>query len=150
MTQSGVLYLLDEWRHDPARTSVRLSDTQLSAGFRGFAQQRHTPQPVEPRLERTYVDPAAASLKVQLYADQFEGLVDADNDVAYGIRTVASLLTTGRLLVSDRCPGFIEEVSGYSLGRRRDSAGERRAGEGRRPLPGRGPVRHRIDRAHLA
>jgi PBSX family phage terminase large subunit len=113
MTESGVLYLLDEWRHDPARTSVRLSDTQLSAGFRGFAQQRHTPQPVEPRLERTYVDPAAASLKVQLYADQFEGLVDADNNVAYGIRTVASLLTTGRLFVSDRCPGFIEEVTGY-------------------------------------
>jgi len=39
---------------------------------------------------------------------------DADNDVAYGIRTVASLLGTGDLVVSDRCHGFITEAPGYS------------------------------------
>jgi hypothetical protein len=51
---------------------------------------------------------------VQLYSDNYEGLIDADNDVAYGIRTMASLLTTGRLHVADRCAGFIDEITGYS------------------------------------
>jgi PBSX family phage terminase large subunit len=113
MTGDGQLWLVDEWRHDPAKTQTRLSDSQISAGFRDWAGQQHVPG-IQPRLERTYIDPAAASLKVQLYSDNYEGLIDADNDVAYGIRTMASLLTTGRLHVADRCAGFIDEITGYS------------------------------------
>lgn len=114
MDRAGVLYLVDEWRHDPAVAGVRLSDSQLSAAFRDWTAGKHTMLPVEPRMEATFIDPAAASLKVQLYADNYEGLVDADNNVSYGIRTMASLLSSGRLLVTDRCTGFIGEAPGYS------------------------------------
>jgi hypothetical protein len=60
------------------------------------------------------LDPAAASFRVQLMADGVSGLVNADNDVAYGIPLVASLLGADRLKVSDRCHGWISEVAGYS------------------------------------
>jgi len=102
----GRLYLCDEYRHDPALAG-RLTDSQLSAGIRGFMRSN-------PPAEYTVVDPAAASLKVQLHTDGVRGITDADNDVAYGIATVASLLSTDRLRVSDRCTGFVSEVTGYS------------------------------------
>jgi len=107
------LYLVDEWRHDPAVSGHRWTDAQLSAGFRGWLNQPHLPQATGVRLERVCIDPAAASLKAQLYADGFNGLEDAENAVGYGISTVASLFSTGQLLVSDRCTGFIGEVTGY-------------------------------------
>ena len=40
--------------------------------------------------------------------------MNADNDVLYGIRTVASLLQDGHLLISDRCTGLIKEIPGYA------------------------------------
>ena len=40
--------------------------------------------------------------------------MNADNDVLYGIRTVASLLQDGHLLISDHCQGLIKEIPGYA------------------------------------
>jgi PBSX family phage terminase large subunit len=108
------LYMVDEWRHDPAQTNVRLTDAQLSAGLRGWLDLAHLPMVNDQRPEWIAVDPAAASFKVQLYNDGVQGLTDADNDVAYGIRTVASLLGADQLKVSDRCLGLIQEIPGYS------------------------------------
>ena len=113
------LYLLDEWRYDPATARLRLTDGQLSAGLREWMGGHQ-----DPRIEWVLVDPAAASLKVQLHADGTRNVTDADNDVAYGIRTVASLLGTGDLLVSDRCTGFLAEVSGYSWDPKATEKGE--------------------------
>jgi PBSX family phage terminase large subunit len=113
------LYLLDEWRYDPATARLRLTDGQLSAGLREWMGGHQ-----DPRIEWVLVDPAAASLKVQLHADGTRNVTDADNDVAYGIRTVASLLGAGDLLVSDRCTGFLAEVSGYSWDPKATEKGE--------------------------
>ena len=65
-------------------------------------------------IEHTIVDPAAASFKVQLQVDGISNVMNADNDVSYGIKTVASLLGAGELVITDRCPGLIEEFPGYS------------------------------------
>lgn len=108
------LYLVDEWRHDPAASSVRLTDAQQSERLRAWLATPHLPYAHGLRPEWIVIDPAAASFKVQLHHDGLTGLADADNDVAYGIRTTASLLGSGQLLVSDRCKGFVDEVPGYS------------------------------------
>jgi PBSX family phage terminase large subunit len=119
------LYLVDEWRHDPALTNVRLTDAQLSAGLRDWMGGAHMPPGAnQPRIEWTVVDPAAASFKVQLHADGLTNVSDADNDVAYGIRTVASLLGSGQMLVSDRCQGFIREAPGYAWDDKATAKGE--------------------------
>ncbi|MEV5537444.1 PBSX family phage terminase large subunit [Saccharopolyspora shandongensis] len=109
----GCLYLVDEWRHDPAHAQARLTDAQLSAGLREWLDREHHPRQRGARPTWVVVDPAAASLRVQLHQD---GTVTqaADNDVSYGIRVVSSLLGADRLKVSDRCRGWIAEAPGYS------------------------------------
>lgn len=109
----GWLYLVDEWRHDPAHAQARLTDAQLSAALRDWLDREHHPRNRDARASWVVVDPAAASFRVQLHQD---GTVTqaADNDVAYGIRVVSSLLGANRLKVSDRCRGWIAEAPGYS------------------------------------
>lgn len=104
------LYLVDEWRTEKGHG---LTDSELSERFRRWLDSPHHPtQRLEP--EYTVVDPSAASFKVQLYKDGVQNLHNADNDVEYGLKTMASLIGNGNLLVSDRCRGFITEVTGYS------------------------------------
>lgn len=101
----GGLWFVDEWRYDPSLTQQRLTDSQLSAQMRDW---------LPAGVPYVCVDPAAASYKIQLHTDGVRGVTDADNDVAYGIRTVASLLGDENLRVSDACTGWLSEVTGYS------------------------------------
>jgi hypothetical protein len=68
----------------------------------------------EPPAEWVIVDPSAISLQQEMIEQRFGRLRNADNSVLPGIQTLATLLSTDRLKVSDRCRGFIEEAPGYS------------------------------------
>lgn len=104
------LYLIDEWG---TLKGHGLDDVELSRRLRDWLDTKHLPnQSMDP--EWTIVDPSAASFKVRLHLDGINNLVNADNDVEYGLKTMASLLANGNLIVSDRCTGFISEVTGYS------------------------------------
>ncbi|WP_263120843.1 PBSX family phage terminase large subunit [Cellulomonas sp. RIT-PI-Y] len=118
------LVLVDEWRYDAATAQQRLTDAQLSAGLRSWLDRPHTPYPTALRPRWVALDPAAASFRVQLQTDGLQGLVSAENDVTYGIRTMASLLGSERLMVSDRCAGFVTEAPGYSWDPKATEAGE--------------------------
>jgi PBSX family phage terminase large subunit len=108
------LYLVDEWRYDPTIVNVRLTDAELSDRMRAWLTAGHTPEVTTAKIEWVLIDPSAASFRAQLIKDGVVGVADADNDVLYGIKTTASLLASGRLLVSDRCQGLITELPGYS------------------------------------
>jgi len=108
------LILVDEWRYEAETSYARWTDAQLSHGLRSWMAEAHTPYPTDLRPKWVIVDPSAASFRVQLQVDNVVGLVEADNDVLYGIRTLASLLSTGQFVVTDRCAGFLNEVPGYS------------------------------------
>jgi PBSX family phage terminase large subunit len=111
------LVLLDEWRYDAGTKDRRLTDSELSTRLRAWMNDDHVPDnQILPsnRPDFTLIDPAAASFKVQLHKDGVKGLADGNNDVLYGIRLMASLLAADRLLVTDRCQGFIQEAPGYS------------------------------------
>lgn len=116
------LYLVDEWEYDPATSQIRKTDADLSLGLRQWMATAEMEQGL--RGEWTLVDPAAASFKVQLQADGVGNVINAENDVAYGIRTVASLLGSEKLFVSDRCQGFIKEAPGYSWDPKATEKGE--------------------------
>jgi PBSX family phage terminase large subunit len=114
MTGSGQLVLVDEWRHDsrvPGNTPW--TDAEQSASLQAWLKVKHTPQVGDPPLEQIYLDPSAKSLSTQMWQDGI-GNVHAVNDVVYGIRTMATLLGQRRLVVSDRCGGFISEAPGYT------------------------------------
>ncbi|WP_264631515.1 PBSX family phage terminase large subunit [Microbacterium hydrothermale] len=111
------LILMDEWRYNPKdHNDIRLTDAGLSAGFRKWLPLDHTPtgQPIRPRF--LMLDPAAASMHMQMQQDlRGTGLSPwpATNDVLPGIQTVANALDAGQLVVTDRCTGWLEEVTEY-------------------------------------
>lgn len=107
ITADGRLAITREYRHDPKAARRQLTDSEFSTALRAWlAADDQRPQWVA-------VDPSAESFHVQLHRDGVRGVVDADNAVADGIRLVASLLGTGRLIVHRSCAGLIAEIPGY-------------------------------------
>ncbi|MFI6168829.1 PBSX family phage terminase large subunit [Nocardia sp. NPDC051052] len=108
------LYLIDEFRHEAASDAARLTDQQLSQRLRTWLPRQHLPGTnTIATPEAIIVDPAAASFRVQLLEDDITSH-PANNEVLYGIRLLSSLLGADLLRVSDRCTGFIGEVTGYA------------------------------------
>lgn len=122
--QDGRLYLTHEWRHDPATARRQLTDASLSRELRAWLAGVTVPGAsglTGLRPEWTVVDPAAASLRLQLHEDGMTPAL-ADNAVLDGIRLMSSLLGNDQLRVHARCRGLIDEIPGYSWD---DKAAER-------------------------
>jgi len=110
------LYLVDEWRHD-GRISGRWTDANLVSHMRKWLEADHIPANdgrAEPRIEWVIVDPSAASFQQECIEQRISRLTNADNRVLPGVQLTSSMLSTGRLIVSSKCRGFIEEAPGYS------------------------------------
>jgi len=69
------------------------------------------------------IDPSAASFKAQLRSMGVAQLRDADNSVLDGIRTVASMLTSGKLLIHESCKHLLEEIPGYAWDSKKQDRG---------------------------
>ncbi|MBM7767348.1 PBSX family phage terminase large subunit [Glutamicibacter nicotianae] len=117
------LYFMDEWRYDAKQSQRRLTDSEISGRMRAWMTDDHHPLG-SPTPEWMIVDPAAASFKVQLANDGVGNLIDADNNVLYGIRTMASALSANKLMIADRCTGLIEEAPSYSWDPKQTEKGE--------------------------
>jgi PBSX family phage terminase large subunit len=94
------LYVVAEW------APTIKTDAGYSADLRAWMAS-------QPHPEWIYCDPAAASFKLQLFQDGLSNVADASNSVLDGIRTVASMLATGRLKISSACRELINEIPGY-------------------------------------
>lgn len=112
------LYVCAEWRHDSRAVHRQMTDAQYSAAVRKWLQS------LDVTPEWTFIDPSAASFITQLWADQYPGIARATNDVTDGIRSVASALAAGRLLVHRSCEGLLAELPGYSWDPKATEAGE--------------------------
>ena len=60
-----------------------------------------------------YVDPSAASLKLEFQRSGIRGVMDANNDVLNGISYVSNLLANGTLKIVARCKNLIDEMQSY-------------------------------------
>lgn len=108
----NVLYAMAEWAPRNGATDAELVES-LSAHRAG-----------EPEPDYTFVDPAAASLKRALHVAGYTRVKNADNDVENGIRTVASLIATGRLKIHESCMALRDEAPGYSWDPKKTEKGE--------------------------
>lgn len=119
------LALIDEWRHDTNKADPetgimppRLTNVEQSALIRKWlASPDRIPEQnqgwgMRVRPGMVFVDPAAADFREQLGRDRLPN-VPAENAVKPGIADLSSLMALGRLIVSDRCTGFLEEVTEY-------------------------------------
>ena len=98
------LYLINEWAPE------RSTDAGYSLSLSNWLGK---PENVLEPPDWLYVDPAAASFKLQLFTDGITNVANATNEVVQGIRTVSALLSTGKLKVHRSCKNFIREIPGY-------------------------------------
>jgi len=108
------LILMDEYRYDPRDyENRRLAPSTNATKLRDWLPTQHEPKPSGLRPEFLIIDPAAAHFQEELYK---LGIVTwpADNDVLPGIATVSRLLENDQLVVTDRCKGWLQEVTEYA------------------------------------
>ena len=91
--------VVDEW------APGKMTDSGYSKDYRRWIGSRQ-PQWIA-------IDPAAESFHLQLFTDGLGNVMHANNAVLAGIRTVASLLASDRLIVSDACVQLCKEIPSY-------------------------------------
>lgn len=110
------LWVLDEWSPPTA------TDGEYSVSLARWLGSR---QPAEWRTpEWVFVDPAAASFKLQLRRDGMTNTRDGAHRVIPGLRTISSLLATDRIKVSAACVNLIREIPGYTWDPKATARGE--------------------------
>ncbi|OZE88042.1 hypothetical protein CH304_00285 [Rhodococcus sp. 15-649-1-2] len=97
------LYAIAEWAPPSGTPADRTKH------LRKWLLQRDGQEP-----EYHFVDPSAAALKLQLNRDGFQNVYNAANSHKTGIGLVASLLSTGDLMIyAPDCPNLLGEIPGY-------------------------------------
>lgn len=105
----------DEWRWDSAAEGSQMTDAQYSAAYTEWTGNIHTARGLRRRWPRvTWVDPSAASFRLQLSRDGVPGVREANNAVLDGIRTMARLLGNEQLFFHRATTGaVVDEIMGY-------------------------------------
>lgn len=94
-----------EYYFDSTSQGRSKTDRELAKDIKDFIG--HTP------IDALFVDPAAASLKLELRNLDLP-VVDANNDVLFGIKTMSQFISGKNLLVNQSCKHLIEQVQGYA------------------------------------
>lgn len=81
------------------------TDSEYADDLKKFIEGRH--------VKAIYIDPSAASFKLELSKSGFINLFDADNEVLDGIRLVSKFMSNGTLKICRRCDALIKEIQGY-------------------------------------
>lgn len=99
------LWVEDEYYFDSRSQQRQKTDAEYADDLRGFLQYRN-PQAV-------YVDPSAASFRLELQRQGFNNIYEAKNEVIDGIRLVSTFLNAGTLKICRKCKNLIQEFTSY-------------------------------------
>ena len=102
--RGDVWYRMEEYYYASRRTGTQLTDQEYVAALARLAGGRS--------IRRVVVDPSAASFITALRQAGYH-VVKAHNDVLSGIRTTASLLKQGRLVICENCEDCLREIALY-------------------------------------
>ena len=98
------LWVEKEYYWDPKEKGRQKTNSEFANDVQEF---------LEPyAIKAVYVDPSAAAFKLEL---QRRGIhvIDANNDVLYGIDVMTSEMAKGNLYICSECTNTIREVEGY-------------------------------------
>ena len=124
LCEDNRLYAVNEWRRETSDRERNWTDGEQSSAILKWLNGNPLAPKTEYKPQFTIIDPAAASFKTQMNADGAWNVINADNDVLYGIRTVANGLSGGWLKIADTCTGLIKEIPGYSWDPKAQKLGE--------------------------
>lgn len=94
-----------EYYFDSAKHGRSKTDRELAKDIKDFIG--YTP------INALYVDPSAASLKLELRAQDLP-VIDANNDVLFGIKLMAQYIAGKNLVVRKQCKMLIEQIQSYA------------------------------------
>jgi len=105
-TQTGKqLWVEDEYFWDPKTKGRQKLVGELCEDIINF---------LEPySIKNIYIDPSSTALKAEFRRRQI-AVMDANNDVEEGIKTMTSMVREGQCLVLNKCTNLIREIEGYS------------------------------------
>ena len=103
-------YYFDSIKHGRSKT-----DRELAKDIKEFIG--YTP------ITALYVDPAAASLKLELRNLDLP-VIDANNDVLFGIKRMSQYIGGRNLLIRKTCKNLIEQIQGYAWDSKAAEKGE--------------------------
>ncbi len=103
-----------EYFYDSRKMNRQKTDSDYSDDMKAFIAGYN--------VRSIYIDPSAASFKLEMMKAGITGIADANNDVINGIRTVSSLFSNGTLKIVVGCRNVIREMQTY---RWNETAGRR-------------------------
>jgi PBSX family phage terminase large subunit len=112
----GVLWTTDEWRWSSRVKRSQLTSAQYARHLADWIGDRGP--------EWVFVDPAAADFREHLWQSGMPGVALASNEVAPGIRTMASALSSGRAKISKANEGLVEMIPGYAWDEKASKLGQ--------------------------
>lgn len=99
------IWVEKEYYFDSKKEQYQKTDAEYASDFIDFVSDYP--------IKHVYMDPSAASFKLELRRRRQFSIIDAKNDVQNGIRTVAMRLVTGDLKVCCTCRNLIQEFQSY-------------------------------------
>jgi len=99
------LWVEDEYYYDSKTHQRQKTDAEYAADLQKFIANKP--------IRGIYIDPSAASFKVELRGLGVQNLFDASNEVIHGIRFTSSLIDNGTLKICRKARHLIEEMQSY-------------------------------------
>ncbi len=94
-----------EYYFDSRVQQRQKTDSEYAQDFLNFVKYKN--------IEAVYVDPSAASFKLELQKQGVQNLYDAQNEVNDGIRLVSMYLNNGTVKIVRNCSHLIKEFQSY-------------------------------------
>jgi phage terminase large subunit len=95
----------EEYYYDSVQKGKQKTDAELADDIREFVQYKN--------VSAIYVDPSAASLKVELRQRNLP-VLDANNDVVEGIKQVSKFVSQKNMVIHRKCKTLIECIQTYA------------------------------------
>ncbi len=99
------MWISDVYYYDSKIRQRQKTDTEYAEDLSKFIQDKP--------IRAIYVDPSAASFKLECSRHGIQNLYDAENEVVDGIRLTAKLFNNGSLKICRNCDALIKEMQSY-------------------------------------
>lgn len=94
-----------EYYYDSSKHNRQKTDSEYAEDLKKFIGDYN--------VKQIYIDPSAASFKLECQRNGIRNILDAENEVLDGIRFVASMFNNGSLKICKSCVNLIHEMSSY-------------------------------------
>ena len=105
----------DEYYYDSAKKGRSKTDAELADDIKQFVSYRN--------ISAIYVDPSAASLKLELRRRDLP-VLDAKNDVIEGIKVTSKFVSQKNLIIHRKCVNLLDYIQSYSWCQKAADRGE--------------------------